>query len=380
MSMRLRTLCACLISSLLLLASAASPQAAETSGRPQPPHHIRIQLKWTHQFQFAGYYMAMEKGYFRAAGLDVELLEGGPEVNTTQEVVNGRADFGVGTSGLLVDRANGQPVVAVASILQHSPFILAGSRSQGLEELHDLELRSAMMETHSAELIAYLKQAGVNLQRIRQLPHSGHIEDLGGKVDAMSAYSSDEPYDLLVRRIPFQVFNPRSIGIDFYGDTLFTSQKLAQESPEVVRAVRDAVIQGWYAAQEHPNQALRLIQERYKPGLDPLKLQFESDEIRRLMDADIIGIGYMNPKRWDHIRLVFANAGLVPASFQVGDFLFDGEKPVRDMTWTYAMLSASLIVLLFLALSAGLVAALRQQKRKCAALEKALLQSLDPDR
>ncbi|MDZ7735632.1 MAG: ABC transporter substrate-binding protein [Gammaproteobacteria bacterium] len=79
---------------------------------------VRIQLKWFHQFQFAGYYAALEKGYFREAGLDVTLIEGGPHINPTNEVLTNNADFGIGTSGLLVSRSKGKPVVAVAAVLQ----------------------------------------------------------------------------------------------------------------------------------------------------------------------------------------------------------------------------------------------------------------------
>jgi ABC-type nitrate/sulfonate/bicarbonate transport system substrate-binding protein len=74
-----------------------------------------LQLKWHHQFQFAGYYAALEQGFYRDAGLEVKILEGGPNVNAIDDVVTGRADFGVGTSGALIARARGQPIVVLWS-------------------------------------------------------------------------------------------------------------------------------------------------------------------------------------------------------------------------------------------------------------------------
>lgn len=83
---------------------------------------VVLQLKWKHQFQFAGYYVAQQQGFYEAAGLDISIVEapddGSPPV---QRVLQGQADFGVATSDLLLLRSAGQPVVALAAIFQHSP-------------------------------------------------------------------------------------------------------------------------------------------------------------------------------------------------------------------------------------------------------------------
>ncbi len=89
---------------------------------------ITLQLKWSHGFQFAGYYAAVEKGFYRDAGLDVHLKEASPGLDVVGQVLSGKADFGVGTSGLLMARKAGQPVVVVAAIFQHSPLVLVARR------------------------------------------------------------------------------------------------------------------------------------------------------------------------------------------------------------------------------------------------------------
>jgi len=85
---------------------------------------VTLQLKWTHGFQFAGYYAALAQGYYREAGLDVHIAELQQGMNTVNQVVNGQANFGIGSSSLLVARASGKPVVALAAIFQHSPLVL----------------------------------------------------------------------------------------------------------------------------------------------------------------------------------------------------------------------------------------------------------------
>ncbi|AVM72621.1 Diguanylate cyclase DosC [Magnetospirillum gryphiswaldense MSR-1] len=336
--------------------------AAQTTQTPASSARIvRIQLKWTHQFQFAGFYAALEQGYFREAGLDVRLLPGGPHIDPAQVVVGGGAEFGIGNSSLLINHAWGAPVVAVAAILQHSPFVLAAIPS--LDEPKSLAGRRLMLEAHSAELQAYLHLAGVDMTQVRLMPHSGDIRDLGHKVDAASAYSSDETYTLLTDKIGHQIFNPRSIGMDFYGDTLFTSARLAAENPDLVRAVREAVIKGWYHALEHPNQAMRLINDKYAPDIDPLKLRYEAEEIRRLMDADVVGIGYMNVKRWDGIAAAFQRAGLIATPVDLAAFLFDAETE-PDLGWVYTVLAVGGIFVLVVATVAAQVVRLNRRLRR----------------
>jgi PAS domain-containing protein len=121
---------------------------------------VTLQLKWLHQFQFAGYYAALEKGFYRDAGLEVEIREGGPNVDAIEDVIAGRADFGVGTSGALIARARGQPVVVLAAVFQHSPAILLVPRRAGITSVFALQDRLLMDTPGSEDIAAMLKLAG----------------------------------------------------------------------------------------------------------------------------------------------------------------------------------------------------------------------------
>ena len=80
---------------------------------------ISLQLKWRHQFQFAGYYAAVQQGYYREEGLNVRLVEGNKDLPPLQQVLSGQADYGIGDADILVSRISGKPVVALAAIFQH---------------------------------------------------------------------------------------------------------------------------------------------------------------------------------------------------------------------------------------------------------------------
>lgn len=116
------------------------------------PERVVLQLKWRHQFQFAGYYAAVANGYSHEAGFEMELREAVPERDPVEEVLAGRANFGVGTSELVFLRAQGKPVVVRAAIFQHSPLELLARAEGGVGSLHDLHDKLLMMEPQSAEL------------------------------------------------------------------------------------------------------------------------------------------------------------------------------------------------------------------------------------
>ena len=121
---------------------------------------ITLQLKWRHQFQFAGYYVADARGYYREAGLEVRFVEATPGLQPIDEVVGERAQFGIGTTDLLLYRHEGKPVVALAAIFQHSPIALMTLENAG-KPLTTLKDKKVMVEPHSAEITAFLSREGL---------------------------------------------------------------------------------------------------------------------------------------------------------------------------------------------------------------------------
>lgn len=303
---------------------------------------ITLQLKWTHAFQFAGYYAAKEHGFYRDAGLDVNIVEAMPDTDPVRNVLEGKAQYGVGTSNLLLERAAGKPVVVLAVVFQQSPYeIYAAPNIHSLDQLIGKRI---MLEPQSDELLAYLKKEGVPLERIRQIPHSFDANGLmTGKTDAISGYVSNEPFYFKQAHYPYQTFSPRSAGIDFYGDNLFTSEQELQTNPQRVKAFRAASLRGWQYAKEHHDEVIALILARYSTQHSREYLRFESDQMIPLLQPNLIEIGYMNPNRWRDIANTYADIGHLPRGFSLTGFLYDASEP--DLTWFYRSLVAALIVI-----------------------------------
>ena len=165
-----------------------------------------------------------------------------------------------------------------------------------------------MIEPQSDELFAYLKQEGIPLDSIERVEHSFETKDLiDGKVDAISAYVTNEPYFLDKAGFKYHTYTPRSVGIDFYGDNLFTTEQELKNHPARVKAFREATLRGWQYAMDHPEEIIDLIVNKYSQQREREFYLFEYKRMLPLIRTDLIEIGYMNPGRWHHIAETYAD-------------------------------------------------------------------------
>lgn len=322
-----------------------------SSGRLQS---VTLQLKWKHQFQFAGYYAAQEKGFYREVGLDVQIMEIKAGEESIDKVIEGKAEFGIGMSDLILHRANGQPVVALAAIFQHSPLIILTPKTSGIDNIHALKGKRLGLEAHSAELIAYIEDEGISLKEINLLPHGYSVDKLiSGKVDAMTAYSTDEPFMLLNQGIEYSTFTPRAVGIDFYGDTLFTSESQIKEHPDRVSAFLAASLKGWQYALNNSEEIIEIIYSKYTQRHSRDHLAFEAKMSKHLIMPDVVEIGYLNPGRWQYIANIYYKLGMIEKDYSLEGFIYKTSPTQPDLSWLYFSLAGATILALtaFLILS-----------------------------
>ena len=329
-------LLACLVP--VLLALFAEPVGALET--------VTLQLKWTHAFQFAGYYAAREKGFYREAGLDVRILEARPGIDPVKVVLDRTADFGVGTSSLLLQRKAGNPVVVLAAIFQHSPYLLITRRLDISKGIHDLVGKRVMLEPQAEELLAFLKNEGISLDSITVQEHSYDPLDLiRNNTDAIAAYIINQPYYLDKAGFFYQTYSPRSAGIDFYGDNLFTTERLIKDAPGTVEAFRSASLRGWKYAMAHPEEIADLIIARYSQEHSRNYYLFQSQQMLPLIQPDLVEIGYMNPARWRHIADTYAGLGLLPRDVSLDGFLYDVQPLHFKLIRLYGYLGGALALM-----------------------------------
>ncbi|MCK9622991.1 MAG: ABC transporter substrate-binding protein [Methylobacter sp.] len=328
---------------------------------------IHLQLRWHHQFQFAGYYAALEKGYYKDAGLDVTIHEGTSKKKPVQEVLQGHAQYGEANSELLLERLRGAPLVALAAIYQHSPSVLIARKSAGIHSPDDLVGKKIMLmdQTVDADFVAMFNNEGIDKNRLHIIPSSYEIRDLvDGKVDAFNSYLSNEPYFLKQRGVEFTVLNPRNYGVDFYSDILFTTEEELKQHPERVKAFRKASLEGWYYAMNHPQEIIDLLIDKYKVNKSRDHLEFEADAINSLIIPDVIDLGHMNPWRWRHMAETFVNAGMAENDKLLQGFSYDPD-PKADQEKLIQYVKIGVIVILITSfITLILLASYRSLKRK----------------
>ncbi|HEY9250743.1 MAG TPA: ABC transporter substrate-binding protein, partial [Rariglobus sp.] len=272
--------------------------------------------------------------------------EAKPGQDAAQIVLTGGAEFGVGTSDLILLRGKGEPVVALAAIFQHSPLVLLARRSATIDDLHDLHDKPVMIEPGSAELFAYFKNEGVDPAKLHIVHHTSDVNDLiENRVAGMSAYVTDEPFLLKRAGVDCLTFTPRAGGIDFYGDNLFTTEEQIRLNPERVKAFRAASLRGWDYALAHPGEIVELILRDYHPRKSREHLLFEAEKVIQLMHPGLIETGHMNPGRWQHMIDTYTEFGMLAHPIGLAGFLYDPqERP--DLRWVYGVLTVLGVVAL----------------------------------
>lgn len=310
--------CCCAIIGCLLF---SFPAAASEKLTP-----VTLQLRWFHQFQFAGYYAAKAKGYYEEAGLDVHIVERDLTVNPVEAVLSGKADFGVTNSEMLLHRLRGKPVVALASIFQHSPLVLLTTRVGEITTPHDFIGKRVLMSTKTmdVELLGMFQEEDISLAQVEVIDRFSRESDYyDSSIDGIAAYVTNQPYYLDRKGVDYNIIHPSTYGIDFYGDGLFTSEKQIKSHPARTEAFLKASLRGWEYAMAHPEEIIDLILAEYPTKKSRAHLAFEAAAMEDLILPQLVEVGHMNPGRWKHIAEVFHSVGITRSSRGMEGFLYD---------------------------------------------------------
>ncbi len=349
---------------------------------PLRPAHgadkIVMQLRWDHQFQFAGYYAALWQGYYAAVGLDVELRSAfgrdGKYRDVTNEVATGRAQFGTGGADILETRDKGAPLVVLASIFQHSPVAFYAKRGTGMRHPADLtHLRVATRGPEgivSVELRAMLRAENIDpaLVHEQKIVSQLGMQDLQrGLADVVAGFTISEEYYARVLGLDVVSLHPADYGVDFYGSALFARRDWVLHHIDTTERFVAASLKGWSYALEHSEKVADRIaatMPRQVPLRDARAFnRAQIAPVRALIQYPIIGLGHSNPARWRLMYKALADAGLVHRGLDENDLIFDQTRFDRIKAEQFKHFIYIVIGLLILIAAAGLAAAVRGRIR-----------------
>ena len=290
---------------------------------------ITLQLNWLNQFQFAGYYIAKEKGFYKEAGLNVTINELKDKKELLNVIKNGKADFAIGRSSLLINKVNGEDIVALAAIFQHSPLILLTTNIDEIHTIKDMKNKKIMITPDAeltASITAMLHSNNIFYKDLQLITHSFNLDDLiSQKTDLMASYISNEPIKLKEKGIEYKIFHPKDFGFDFYSDILFTSSKFIKENPDTTNKFYEQTIRGWEYAFKNKTEAAELIYSKYNTQNKSLiTLIKEADTLEKLainkIDKDI---GCLDKEKLEKILNTFNVLGLTKGNLDLDSFIYE---------------------------------------------------------
>ncbi len=266
----------------------------------QPLIPVSVQLAWLHQSQFAGYYAADQKGFYADEGMKVSFIQGGPGINKIDPVLAGSAQFSITSPDeLLIARADGKPVRAVATIFRRSPVIFISLVDKNITKPEDFMGKTIRAPSN---ILPTLRAV---MSKFNISPDQYTIVDLPS--DVVMFASGDVPvwgvfiniFTISVNQAGYKIniIYPDDYGVHFAGDTLFTSDELIKTNPDLVLRFVRASLKGWNFAVENPGEIPAIVQ-KYAPDADPAIELARMNITIPLVNTGEDYVGWMKPETW----------------------------------------------------------------------------------
>jgi len=231
------------ILTLVTLSGCGEKASAPTQGAARPLTKITLQTDWYSQPEHGGFYQAVAKGYYREAGLDVTINQGGPNGIPRQKVATGAVEFAIGrTDELVIAVGQGVPLVAVGALMQHDPQAIMFHKDSGIRSFKDLQGRGMMAEPGAAWLKILEKTMGITFS-LMPLDY-GLSRFLTDKKFIQQCFITNEPYYVRQQGADPGTLLLSDAGIMPYR-IWYTSRSFLAKNPDVVRAFTAASIRGW---------------------------------------------------------------------------------------------------------------------------------------
>lgn len=262
---------------LVLLSAACLSTAVPASSADE----VSLRLPWLLNVQSAGYVMAKKQGFYEQAGLNVDIMAGGPNLNSTALVASGANTFGTNdVSQIILGAANGMDLVMVGACFQRHPGGVISLASETIEKPKDLVGKKLAYNEGGPWVLtrAMLAKAGVALDQVQLVVSPSTELLLNGSVDAKTGFAINEAVALDLQGQKTSVLLPSDYGVQTYAEVIFTTRKIVDENPDLVKRFVAATQKGYDYAFAHQEETVTAVLE-LNNQLDPkqqaeqLKLQ-----------------------------------------------------------------------------------------------------------
>jgi NitT/TauT family transport system substrate-binding protein len=292
---------------------------APTSTPTQELTPITVQLLWSHNATFSGFYAADQKRYYADEGLAVTFIEGGPTTDLIAPVLNGTAQFGVaGADALLLARSEGKLLSAIATIDRRSPIVFGALAESGITRPQDFIGKTIRVTPILIpSLHAMMERVGVSSEQYREvnLPSEVAVFD-SGQAEVWGLYLNNFAVTLQQTGHKLNFIYPDDYGVHFYGDTLFTTGEMIAKDPDLILRFLRATLKGWTYAVENSVEVPAMVQI-YQPDADPTIETAKMTASIPLVNTGEDHIGWMKPEIWEGMEQTLREQGMLTAPLDV---------------------------------------------------------------
>jgi NitT/TauT family transport system substrate-binding protein len=309
---------------LLVLSPIAFLQAADI-----PLKKISFIPLWKPQAQFAGYFVAKEKGFYARRGLEVNILEGGADHPPEKLLADGSADFGIlWLSSALQRRASGMKLVNIGQFIQSSGLMLISRKSSAITSPQDMRGKKVSLWEGDLRVQpqAFLRKYGLDVTIV---PQSYTVNlFLSGGVDVVSGMWYNE-YDTIVNSgidpEELSVFFFSGHGLDFPEDGIYCLEKTLADDPQAAGYFVSASLEGWEYAFAHPDEALEIVLKYMKAAHIPANRVHQKWMLERVKDLMISRetgrmTAVLDKKDYEQVALELLSSGLISEAPGYADF------------------------------------------------------------
>lgn len=277
-----------------------------------------IVLQWLPQAQFAGLYMAQDKGFYEEEGIDLTIISGGPDVLASEYLETGKAEFATMFLSSALQRRATLPIVNVGQIVQHSALMLIAMKGSGVERIEDLGWKKVGLWSNEFQIQARALFRQKKL-KLTVVPQSDSLDlFLRGGVAAASGMWYNEYHTLLSYGLDEDELQPfffRDYGLDFPEDGIYCLEKTANAKPELGLALTRATVRGWMYAFNHPDEALDSVLRRMKEARVPANRPHQAWMLSKMEDIIISdtapSMGILRQEDYEQVKQTLIETGFI---------------------------------------------------------------------
>ncbi|MDD2974456.1 MAG: diguanylate cyclase [Aliarcobacter cryaerophilus] len=299
---------------------------------------VSIQFNWKYQFEVAGFIAAKEKGFYENVGLDVELKEYNPEVDILFDVLNNKVTYGISSSNIVLENKKIASIVLLATYLQKSPLVFITKP--------DIKIPSQFLgktimgnkdELKNSSLALFLSHFNINFSNTKFIPHNFKIDDfINGKVEIMSAFRSNQLYELDKRKIDYNIIDPADYGFVMSAVNLYTSKEEAFNNKARTQKFIEATNRGWEYALKNKEEIIDILIKKYKVNKSKEALLYETDVVNQVMMRDFYPIGKVSPELTQRLVKQLSYSGMIEPNQKINHIFFENivDKIPSDFSLT----------------------------------------------